>query len=210
MNKQKICTFYIIRHGETEGNATGILGLDPRLTANGIKQAEGLALQLRNIHFDAVFSSDLIRAKQTAEIILLERDLILQTTKAIREKHFGVMEGKHEDVYKQKIKNLLDELETMTAGKRSKYRLAEGMENDEELVSRFGTFLREAAIAYSDKTALVVCHGSLMRIFLIHLGFGSFQELPAGSVQNTGYFVLESDGIDFFVKETSGIHKKEI
>ena len=208
MKKQKICTFYIVRHGETEGNASGILGLNPRLTANGVKQAQGLAKQLKSIHFDAVFSSDLIRAKQTAEIIVLERDLILQTKKTIREKHFGVMEGKHEDVYKKKIKNLLDELETMTENQRNTIRLAEGMENNEELVMRFGTFLREVVIAYADKTVLVVCHGSLMRIFLIHLGFATYKELPAGSIDNAGYFVLESDRLDFFVKETVNVNKK--
>lgn len=47
-----------------------------------------------------------------------------------------------------------------------------------------------------------------MRGFLIHLGFGTHKEFSGRSIENTGYFVLESDGVDFFVKETVGIHKK--
>lgn len=56
---------YIIRHGESQGN----IGLDvdaPKLTELGEKQAELLALRLRNINFDAILSSPLTRAIQTA------------------------------------------------------------------------------------------------------------------------------------------------
>ena len=56
---------YIIRHGESQGN----VGQDvenPRLTELGQKQAELLALRLRNVKFDAILSSPLTRAVQTA------------------------------------------------------------------------------------------------------------------------------------------------
>ncbi len=56
---------YIIRHGESQGN----IGNDvenPELTEHGRKQAELLALRLRNIKFDAILSSPLKRAIQTA------------------------------------------------------------------------------------------------------------------------------------------------
>ncbi len=56
---------YIIRHGESQGN----VGRDienPHLTELGQKQAELLALRLRNVKFDAILSSPLTRAVQTA------------------------------------------------------------------------------------------------------------------------------------------------
>lgn len=56
---------YIIRHGESQGNV-GINVPDPELTKLGKKQAELLALRLRNIKFDAILSSPLTRAIQTA------------------------------------------------------------------------------------------------------------------------------------------------
>ena len=56
---------YIIRHGESQGNV-GINVPDPELTELGKKQAELLALRLRNIKFDAILSSPLTRAIQTA------------------------------------------------------------------------------------------------------------------------------------------------
>lgn len=56
---------YIIRHGESQGNI-GLDVDDPKLTELGEKQAELLALRLRNIKFDAILSSPLTRAVQTA------------------------------------------------------------------------------------------------------------------------------------------------
>lgn len=56
---------YIIRHGESQGNI-GLDVEDPKLTETGHKQAELLALRLRNIKFDAILSSPLTRAIQTA------------------------------------------------------------------------------------------------------------------------------------------------
>lgn len=56
---------YIIRHGESQGNI-GLEVEDPHLTELGQKQAELLALRLRNIDFDVILSSPLTRAVQTA------------------------------------------------------------------------------------------------------------------------------------------------
>lgn len=56
---------YIIRHGESMGNI-GHDDADPVLTELGKKQAQLLALRLRNIKFDAILSSPLTRALQTA------------------------------------------------------------------------------------------------------------------------------------------------
>ena len=56
---------YIIRHGESQGNV-GIDVENPELTQLGRRQAELLALRLRNIKFDAILSSPLKRAVQTA------------------------------------------------------------------------------------------------------------------------------------------------
>ena len=56
---------YIIRHGESRGNI-GYDDEDPVLTELGHKQAQLLALRLRNINFDAILSSPLTRAVQTA------------------------------------------------------------------------------------------------------------------------------------------------
>ena len=66
------CTLYLVRHGEAVGNVEGmIIGQDDSpLTTNGIRQTKQISRKLRHINFAAVFSSDLIRAKRTAEFII--------------------------------------------------------------------------------------------------------------------------------------------
>jgi probable phosphoglycerate mutase len=87
----KLC---IIRHGETAWNAEHrVQGqLDIPLNDIGLKQAQAVGRALKGERFDAVYSSDLTRARQTAAPIaaLLGMDLVLE--KSLRERHYGIFE----------------------------------------------------------------------------------------------------------------------
>ena len=67
---------YIIRHGQTELNITNVLQgrSNHPLNETGIRQAEEAAERLKDISFDVVYSSPLIRAVRTAEIIVPESE----------------------------------------------------------------------------------------------------------------------------------------
>lgn len=200
---QKPAILYIVRHGQTDWNAQKkVQGqIDIPLNATGEEQARQTAALFKNIHFDAVFSSDLLRAQRTAEIITLEKDLAVQTTRLLRERNFGP----HEGMLIEELKELEKDLENLSKEDRAIHKLHPDIENDEELVGRFITFLREISVAYADKTVLVVCHGALIRTFLIHLGVGTYQTLPHGSVENTAFIKVLSDGVEFEVVETHGV-----
>ena len=62
---------YLTRHGQTNLNKQELMQgrTDEPLNETGIKQAEMARKNVENIHFDAVYSSPLIRAKKTASII---------------------------------------------------------------------------------------------------------------------------------------------
>lgn len=62
---------------------------------------------------------------------------------------------------------------------------------------------------YPGKTVLIVSHGDAIRNFLVHTGCTTYDQLPDGSIRNCGYAVVQSDGVDFFIKELSGINKLE-
>src|SRR3989338_844655 len=109
-------TFYIVRHGQTEHNINNIMQgftVDSPLTKKGQEQAEKIGKELSHIHFDEVFSSDLTRAKRTAEIITLERKLAIKTTEALREQCYGKYEGQPYDVIQSELKELLEEYERL-------------------------------------------------------------------------------------------------
>lgn len=84
-----------IRHGQTAWNAeTRMQGqLDTALDERGRWQAERLAKALHDEPIDAIVSSDLARARQTAWPLVRRRDLRLRLEPALRERSFGVFQG---------------------------------------------------------------------------------------------------------------------
>lgn len=209
--KNEYTTLYIIRHGRTDWNVQGrIQGhTDIPLNEEGEAQAKKLAEELKHIHFDEVFSSDLLRAKRTAELIVLEKKLAVKTTQALREQTYGIYEGRRGEDVDRELKRLFDDYKKLSVQELMTQREDPSMETHEEVVSRFITFLREIAVTYKGKNILIATHGAVMRYFLIHLGFGDYQSLPPRSIKNTAYVMVQSDGLDFFIKETSGVHKVE-
>jgi len=85
----------LIRHGETDWNAERRLQghLDIELNAEGVRQAALLAEALRSEPLDAIFSSDLRRARQTAQAIADTRNLPVQIETDLRERCYGAFEG---------------------------------------------------------------------------------------------------------------------
>lgn len=202
------CTFYIIRHGRTDWNAKRLIQghADSELNEEGKLQAKTWTERLKNVNFDAIYSSDLLRAHQTAQIIALERKIAVKTTSLLRERAFGKYEGKSLDIFTNEIKDLVDKFEKLSHEEKKKHKYPT-MESDEETVSRFITFLREIAVAYSAKTVLVVSHSTIITSLLIHLGYISYKDNPHYFIPHNSYIKLRSDGVDFFIEETEGIRK---
>lgn len=88
----KLC---MVRHGETAWNAAGrVQGqLDIPLSNTGQAQARALAQALGGEHFDVLYSSDLVRVRQTARPLssLLRKEPIL--SEKLRERHYGIFQG---------------------------------------------------------------------------------------------------------------------
>lgn len=211
---KNLTTIYVVRHGESEGNVGIFHGekheLGSKLTEDGQNQARKLKEKLKNIHFYAIFSSDMNRTRQTAEIITLKKKLALNTTSLIRERSIYDYFKKFPEKTEEELKReMISDLKKLDEKGKMQYKHTPEMESAEEGAIRLLTFIREAAIAYGGKTIMFVCHGNIMRSLLTHLGFATFDQLPSGSIDNTGYFILESDGVDFFVKEAVGVHKQE-
>lgn len=198
------CTIYIVRHGETDWNAQRLVQghSDTPLNKIGEIQAKELALKFKNIKIDKVFSSDLLRAKRTAEIIVLEKKLAVETTKILRERRFGKYEGQHASAL-ETLDQILRELDKEA---RFKYRHEGEIDSDEDLINRIIPFLREVAISNPDKTILTVTHGGVLRSLIRHI---QDMDLVKIKVENLAYIKLKSDGEDFEVIETSGINYEE-
>jgi broad specificity phosphatase PhoE len=86
----------LVRHGESEGNASGTLQgsrLDTRLTARGRRQAEALSVRLAEEPVDAVFASPMLRARETAEIVAVPHGVGVRPEVDLVEFDWGVYTG---------------------------------------------------------------------------------------------------------------------
>jgi broad specificity phosphatase PhoE len=174
---------WLIRHGETNGNRAGSIHgqTDSELCELGISQAHKLARRLKHEPFDGVYSSDLQRARITAEIALPDADIQLDTR--LREIHFGILEDKSWDT-------LSTEEKVMTRTRRyylDDYRLPGG-ETNADVRSRIGSFVRDMP----DGKYAVFCHGGVVRntlLWVMHQTMPRFDDWWF-SVDNTSITIV--------------------
>jgi broad specificity phosphatase PhoE len=90
-----VTTLLLVRHGETDWNAVGRLQghTDRPLSDYGREQARRLADELAEEEFEAIYASDLARARETAEIVGVQLQLPVVLDPDLREKDWGNWEG---------------------------------------------------------------------------------------------------------------------
>ena len=164
-------TIYLVRHGETQGNiddkAQG--HLDVPLTETGRIQAKAVAERLNNVEFDAVYSSDLQRAFDTAKAITAQRpELQIQTRSQLREYHFGDYEDMLWDEVSNTDPQLYQRWKNLSTRIDIKFPGGESMRDAWE---RVGGFLREILAEHrqGNETILIVGHGGSLQAVLSHL-----------------------------------------
>ncbi|MCL2587681.1 MAG: histidine phosphatase family protein [Firmicutes bacterium] len=87
---------YLVRHGQTDWNAQGRLQGQTDIPLNGIGlgQAQVAAAEVADLEIDKIYSSDLLRALQTAQIIAEGKGLQVTQDSRLREFSFGNAEGR--------------------------------------------------------------------------------------------------------------------
>jgi len=212
MNEKNKCTLYIVRHGETEANVDKIVQghTDSPLTESGEEQVRDVAKKFEDIKFSAIYSSDLGRAKRTAEIIKSNRDLGVETSEKLREKFFGEFEGRPHSEYVGTLKKEFDKFDNeLSTEERWEHKAHPSIESDKELLDRFLPQVEEIASGHLGGSVLIVAHRYAIRMFLLYLGIGRHENLRDGALRTGGYAVVEYDGEDFKVKEVVGAEKIE-
>ena len=159
-------TIYIIRHGQSLGNLRGGFAghTDYPLSDLGHKQARMTADYLKNAHIDAVLSSTLTRAMQTAEPIAADRGLTVTPRADFMEMNFGDWEGLTLDEVEAKYPGAITEWKT------AMYKtVCPGGESTVDCYNRAIGALHAAAEEYKDKDICIVSHGALIKCILCHL-----------------------------------------
>jgi len=182
--EQDLRTLFLFRHGETDWNREGRLQghTDTPLNQTGLVQAQALSEILRPHRLDAVVSSDLSRARNTAQIVAEALGLPLFTDAGLRETNVGAAEGLLWSDAKTRFG------EGLTERWYSDGDVAfPGGETGTETRIRGLAALQRFAAAQPFRRIGVSTHGAMLRQLMKHA-------LPAGSpptpVRNTTLFVL--------------------
>jgi broad specificity phosphatase PhoE len=183
---------YLIRHGETAWNADNnrYCGrTDIPLTEKGVKQAEMLRQQLKNITWDGVFSSPLQRAFTTAQIA--SGSTVVKDERLI-EADFGLWEQKTKEEFLAEHAQLWHDWMRDPANNR-----AGGTgETATQIVQRVDDFFQSLQKQYRAGNFLVAAHNGVNRLFLAHkLG------MP---LRNYRMFFMENAAPSMFTLEPDG------
>lgn len=156
---------YLLRHGETAYNADGnrYCGrTDLALTDKGIAQAKAVFEQLKGKKIDAVYSSPLKRANDTAKIASGNENVAVD--ERLIEIDFGNWEGKRREEFVVENPSIWQQWEqnpaTAQAGGTG--------ENAQQVITRVDDFFGEMLAKHKNQTILVVGHNGINRFYMAH------------------------------------------
>ncbi len=158
---------YFARHGESEANVLHVVsnrGFQHGLTATGRRQAATLAGVLKNSGISIIFTSPIMRAVQTTEIIAAELGLPYTVTDALREYDCGILEGNADEETWRQHRELAEDWVVCNNWQRK----LEGGESFLDIQDRFVPFVEQLKRdpKYAHTTLLLLGHGGTFRMML--------------------------------------------
>lgn len=196
----------LVRHGETDWNAERRFQghTDRPLSAIGLRQAEAVARAVAEFKPVALFSSDLLRARVTAEAAARATGLTLQTDPALRECSFGAWEGLTFD----QIQTLHPE--AYAEWQRNAHHSPPGGESIVQVATRMSDAVAHIREKFDGQVVALVAHGGCLQAMLCHaLGippraFWPFRLEPASLSELALY---EPGPVLYRVNDTHHLHE---
>ena len=150
----------LIRHAEAEGNiyrrAHG--HYNGLITERGFKQIERLRARFEKSQIDAVYSSDLSRACETAKAISEPRELEIVRTEMLREVSLGEWEDRAWGDIEHELPDMMDKF----SNDPEQWSI-DGSESYENVKARMFNFITETAKRHADETIALFSHGFAIR-----------------------------------------------
>lgn len=205
---------YLIRHGETEWNKEGRFqgSGDIPLNEKGMELAEVTSEAMKDIPIDLIYSSPLIRARKTAEIMRRDRKIEIIEDVRLKEMSFGRFEGSNIREARANPEHGLHDFICSPGN----YRAKDG-ENFEDVIARCKSFLTETLMPLEKEygSVLIAAHGALIRCFLRCIEERPLAEFWQGAPQGNcavtcvelcdGRLKIQEEGKLYYYKEHVGI-----
>ncbi|MCQ8264870.1 histidine phosphatase family protein [Streptococcus suis] len=195
---------YFVRHGKTEWNLEGRFqgySGDSALLPQALEEVDLLGIHLADLHFDAIYSSDLQRAHSTAvEIAKANHHCqTVLTTQQLREWNFGQLEGTKIEDFKSAYPQEFFVLKHNLTDFHSELF---GAESVEQVTQRFMEFIYSLKDTAAE-TVLIVSHGAILTASIHRLlGFPLDQLRHRGGLDNASISILETTDFEHFTELT--------
>lgn len=163
-------TLVLLRHGISEWNDLGLWTgwKDIPLNEKGEAQAKEMATFLKDINFDAIFTSKLVRAQKTCDIVKKELGIDKPSVECteLNERNYGIFTGKN----KWEIRDQVGEEEFQKIRRGWDHRIPEG-ESLKQVYDRVIPYFEEQILPLlkSGKNVLMVAHGNSLRALTKYL-----------------------------------------
>ena len=180
---------YLVRHGQSIHNQQHRIAgqLDSELTAEGFEDARNIARSIGRSDFDIIYSSDLRRARQTAEAIKAALHLTcpIQVSPLLRELDYG-------EYTEQSVADTFGVLDY----KKVQHRPYPGGESFQDLERRVSQFVEELRQLTKGQRVLVTAHAGSVRIMAMQFDPAHRQQHLETSYGNRflGRVVLDENG----------------
>lgn len=178
----------LVRHGQTNWNtqhrAQG--RTDIPLDETGKKQALLLAEALKNKHIDAIISSPLSRAYDTAKAVGDTAGLQVETDELLTELRFGEWEGMNFDEIGEKYPEQLAEWR-----QHPYFCHVPGAETPQQVLDRMLVFYDKLKQAHADDTVVIVSHTLPLKVMITHLVGIPYDNMHVLRLDNTGYTQID-------------------
>ena len=193
----KVLKLYIVRHGETEWNVIKRFQgqLNTPLTEKGMEKLGETGKKLKNILFDQVYTSELERTVNSAEIILNENNgyknnkLELQKLAELNEVYFGVWQGlTYEEVflkYPEEADNYFYNVKNYNAENVE-------AENLKDALERFLKGINKILNRHKSGNILVVTHGTVFEMFMNYVENKSIFDIDERTLMGNGDYKVFS------------------
>jgi 2,3-bisphosphoglycerate-dependent phosphoglycerate mutase len=190
ITKMPVTKLYLVRHGQSAGNAEGRFGghSPTPLSELGIQQAELTAKTLAREHINAIYSSDLLRAVQTAQPLAELLNLPIIKTTAFRERNIGVLEGLTFDESKAEFPK-----DYYALVNRNIHHVITKGESYRHLLRRTTGELREILYVHQGERIVIFSHTGVICFLTLHL-MGAINRYT----KQTPWLVTSNCGINRF------------
>lgn len=175
---------YLIRHGQTTGDVEDRYGgdYDDHLSSLGISQSQDLAKKLEGRNIEIIFSSSLLRAQETAQIVADVLAVPLKIIADLRERNtYGILTGMIISEAREKYPKEYEEV-------KSYKNTIEGAEEYEKFKERILSAINKIA-SENYQTVAIVTHGGPIKCF-----FREVLGVEAGEIGDCEIIELEKNG----------------